>query len=330
MAEVLPGIYQLMLPMPTPSSSLRYVNAYLINRDDGPLLVDTGWNTAEAFDSLQEQLAEIGIGIKDISQIVVTHIHRDHYGLVDKLKHMSQAKFLLHYLEKDLIESRYIDMEELLKQTDKWLHSNGLPLDELPELHTTSVNMSRFVTAAFPDVTLHGGDTITAGAFTFKVLWTPGHSPGHISLYEPDQKILISGDHVLPRITPNIGLHPQSCKNPLGDYLDSLNTLRQLDAKIILPGHEKPFTDLRGRIDEIIQHHEQRNLEILISIGAEPKTAYQTAREINWHGKTSWQNLPPLHKRLAIMETLSHLEAMRIEDKLDSFSHNSIIYYGQT
>ncbi|MFC2007256.1 MBL fold metallo-hydrolase [Chloroflexota bacterium] len=330
MAEVLPGIYQLMLPVPSPSASLRYVNAYLINGDDGHLLIDTGWNTAESFDSLQEQLAEIGIGIKDISQIVVTHIHPDHYGLVGKLKQLSRANFYLYYLEKGLIESRYINMEELLKKTDDWLHSNGVPPDELPGLHTASVRMTRFVTAAFPDITLHGGDTITAGAFTFQVLWTPGHSPGHISLYEPDKKVLISGDHVLPSITPHVGLHPQSGKNPLGDYLGSLRTLRQLDAKIILPGHEKPFTDLRGRIDEIIQHHEQRNLEILATIEAEPKTAYQTARGIFWRGKTGWQNLPPLHKRLAIMEILSHLEAMRLENKIDSFSHNSIIYHRQT
>ena len=207
MIEVIPGIYQLQVTMPV--TSLEYINAYLIRGDNGYLLVDTGWNTSEAFDSLEKQLAEIGVNVKDISKIILTHIHPDHYGLVGKLKQLSQAEIILHYIEKSLIESRYIHMDTLLQQMVQWLHTNGVPLAEASELQTASVGMVKFIAPIQPDITLNGGETISTGIFTFQVLLTPGHSPGHICLYEPTKKVLLSGDHILPTISPNIGLHPQ-------------------------------------------------------------------------------------------------------------------------
>ena len=333
MTEVIPGIYRLKLPMPVPLTTLEYVNAYLVRGDIGYLLVDTGWNISEAFDSLTKQLAEIDVDVEDISKIVVTHIHPDHYGLVGKLKELSHAELALHHLEQDLIQSRYVTMDDLLQQTARWLHINGVPPDELACLQTASVGMAKFVTATSPDVILHGGETISTGVFTFQVLWTPGHSPGHICLYEPNHKILLSADHILPTITPNVGLHPQSSDNPLGDYINSLNDIKQLDVDLILPGHENPFTGLEARIDKLIQHHKQRNSEILATIKAEPKTTYQIAKGITWLSDLNgvgWQSLSPRDKRLAVLETLAHLESMKISGKIDKFLKDSIIYYQQT
>lgn len=333
MIKIIPGIYQIQLPLP--NASLEYVNTYLAQGDNGYLLVDTGWNTDEAFGSLERQLIEIGIDFEDISQIIVTHIHPDHYGLAGRLKQLSKAKLALHHLAKGLIDSRYIHMERLLQQTAHWLHINGATDNELPQLQIASVGMAKFVVPALPDVTLHGNEMISTGLFNFKVLQTPGHSLGHIALYESTQKILISGDHILPTITPNIGLHPQSGNNPLGDYLNSLNQLKQLDVNLVLPGHENPFTGLQQRIEELILHHEQRNAEILENIKTKPKTAYQIATEITWMSDASangigWESLTPFDKRLAITETLAHLELMRFSGKVDKFSRESIIYYKPT
>ena len=136
--------------------------------------------------------------------------------------------------------------------------------------------------------------------------------------------------HILPTITPNVSLHPQSIENPIGKYLDSLNDLKKLDTELILPGHEKPFTQLRPRIDELIQHHEQRILEILATIKGEAKTAYQIALEITWGDGASWQNMPFFHKRLAIFETLAHLELMNINGQIGKLSRDNIIYYQKT
>ena len=328
MIKVIPGIYQLQIPIP--ETSLEYINVYLVQGDNGYLLVDTGWNTSEAFDSLKKQLSEIGVDFKDISQIAVTHIHPDHYGLVGKLKQLSQAKFALHYLEKDLIESRYINMEGLLQQTAQWLHINGVPPDELTNLQTASVGMASFVVPTPPDITLHGGEIISTGVFSFQVLWTPGHAPGHICLYEPTRKILFAGDHILPTITPNIGLHPQSSPNPLGDYLNSLNQIKQLDVNLILPGHENPFSSLERRIEEIVQHHERRNAEILKTIETTPKTAYQIATDLTWMSAikgVGWHSLDSWNKRLAVLETIAHLEAIRFAKKINKFYRDDIIYY---
>ena len=331
MNEVIPGIYR--LPIPIPETSLGHINVYMVQGNDGYLMVDTGWDTGEAFDSLKSQMKELGVDFKDISQILVTHIHPDHYGLVGKLKKFSAARFYLHSLEKDLIESRYIHMDRLIQQTAQWLHINGVPSEYLSNLQTASVRAAGFVTTTYPDVTLQGEETISTGLFTFQVLWTPGHSPGHICLYEPTKKILLSGDHILPNITPNIGLHPQSGDNPLGHFINSLKATKQLDIALVLPGHETPFNNVSSRIEQLFQHHKTRNSEILTTIKAEAKTAYQIAKAIIWLaaiGGVGLQDLPPLHQRLAMLETLSHLEAMRFKGRLDKFSREGIIYYQQT
>ena len=328
MTEVIPGIYRLQLPLP--DSPLEHVNVYLVQGDDGALLVDTGWNREEAFDSLESQFADIGIKFESISQIVITHIHPDHYGLAGELKELCQAKIALHNVEKDLIDSRYVNMDKLLHQIEQWLYINGVPHDELPKLQMASLRAAKFVTHAMPDVVLQGGETISTGLFSFRVIWTPGHAPGHISLYEPSQKILISGDHILPTITPNVGLHPQSGDNPLGDYLNSLDSLKQLEVNLVLPGHEYPFNNLKQRIEELIRHHQQRNSEILTSIQSEPKTGYQISTSLTWMSDTNgagWEDLTPLDKRLAVVETLAHLEAMRFGGKVDKSLKDSIIYY---
>ncbi len=328
MIEVTPGIFHLSLPIP--NTALNHVNTYLVQGEGEYLLIDTGWGTPQALDYLKDQLAEIGVRFEDISQIVVTHIHPDHYGLAGRLKQRSQAKFALHHLEKDLIVSRYIDMDKLLHQLTQWLHINGVPANELSQLRAASVEMTKFVTPIMPDITLHGGETITIGSFNFQVLWTPGHSPGHISLYEPERKVLVSGDHILPTITPNIGLHPQSSPDPLDDYLNSLESMKQLEVSWVLPGHEHLFTDLRQRIEQLFRHHEERNSEILVALDTKPKPAYQVATEITWKGDTggaNWDKLDPWDKRIAVLETMSHLEAMRAARKLDRFVRDDIIYY---
>ncbi len=330
MTEVEPGtrIHRLQLPMPQPD----YVNAYLVegDSDNGHLLIDTGWDTEEALDALKKQLAEIGINPQDISQIVVTHVHPDHYGLAGKLRRLLNAKLALHNLERDFIESRYINMDVLLQQIERLLQANGTPSDESTRLQRASLPLIKFVTPVLPDVTLHGNETIDTGYLSLKVLWTPGHAWGHVCLYEPSRKILFSGDHVLPHITPHIGLHPQTSTNPLGDYLDSLNRLKQLEVKLVLPGHGQPFTAFKPRIEEIIQHHQQRNSEILSALKAGPKTAYQIASEISWMSyasSTGWEKLSSWNKRMAVLETLAHLEAMKIAGKLESSTRENVIYY---
>lgn len=326
----MPGIFQLKLPIP--NNPLGYTNPYLLQGDDEYLLIDTGVNTEEAFQSLKWQLAEIGVSLKDITQIIVTHAHHDHYGLAGRLKQNSPAKIALHHLETDSINPGYLDPHEFIRQSELWFRQHGVPTDELPTPHFVPMGM-RGLGLTPPDITLHGGETITCGIFNLQVLWTPGHAPGHICLYEPNQKILFSGDHILPVITPNVSLHPHSPANPLGDFLNSLNKVKQLDVNLVLPAHEHLFTDLPARVEEIIQHHQQRNSEILEALRTKPKTAYQIANLITWmpeQGGFSFRDLAPWDRRAAVSETLAHLEALRVEGEIAKFAKNNLTHYQLT
>lgn len=330
MSEVFPGIYQIKLPLPGMASLLGYVNSYLVKGDRGHLLVDTGLNTAGAYNALQTQFAEAGAAVKEITQIVITHIHPDHYGLVGRLKQIAPARFYLHRMERDLIDSRYIHMEDLLQKMARWLDINGVPPAEMPDMQTASVGLARFVSHVLPDVLLDGGETISAGAFNFRVIWTPGHSPGHICLYEPDKKVLLGGDEILPTITPNIGLHPQSGGNPLGDFLRSLKALAEMDIELVLPGHETPFRDVKTRVAQIVQHHAARFAEIVTAMKGGVRTGYQIARKLTWHadmGGIGWQGLSLWDKRLAVLETLAHLESMKADGRVEKYSENNFVYY---
>jgi glyoxylase-like metal-dependent hydrolase (beta-lactamase superfamily II) len=329
MTEITPGIHWIKMPMSLEETTLANINIYLIEGTKGYLLVDAGWNTDKSFNTLHNYLVKIGVSFGDISQIVVTHVHPDHYGMAGRIKKLSGATIAMHHLEKGFIEPRYISMEELLQQTDRLLIANGVPHDFADILRDATVGLEHFIVPTFPDITLHDGETITTGKFTFRVIWTPGHSSGHICLYEPEQKVLLSGDHILPKITPNIGVNPQSIENPLGRYIKSLQVVRQLDVKLTLPGHDKPFTRLVPRIDEIIRHHGHRNMEILEAIGFRTKTAYQIAQQISWGDHNSWQDLPPFHQRMAIFETMAHLEMMAADNRVDRLPRDGIIYYGQ-
>jgi glyoxylase-like metal-dependent hydrolase (beta-lactamase superfamily II) len=162
------------------------------------------------------------------------------------------------------------------------------------------------------------------------VVWTPGHSPGHICLYDAQRQVFFSGDHILPVITPNISLRLPSAGNPLGDFINSLNKVKTLDVKLVLPAHEHIFSNLPARVKEIIQHHRHRNQEILDTLKTEPRTAYEISAEITWmpeFGGVKFHNLAIWDRRMAVSETLAHLEALRLDGIISQFSRDGIIYY---
>lgn len=329
MTEVYPGIQWIKLPITMEQSNLEYVNVYLVKGSKGYLLVDSGWNTDESFTAFHNYLLKHNIGFQDIKQILVTHVHPDHYGMAGHIKQLSGAKIMMHQIEKEFIKPRYIDMNELLALTDRELKENGVSEDEIEVLRDATLGLENYIVATPPDAILHDGEIIDIGTFTFRAIWSPGHSSGHICLYEPEKKILFSGDHILPRITPNVGLHPQSIDNPLGRYIESLQQIKKLDIELTLPGHDQPFKNPRRRINEIIRHHNLRNLEILKALEPGDQTAYIVAQEITWSDNSGWNDLPPFHQRMAIFETLAHLEMMATEGRVDKYSHQGVYYYKQ-
>ncbi|MFC1957298.1 MBL fold metallo-hydrolase [Chloroflexota bacterium] len=331
MTEIIAGIYQFQTPIP--NNPLGSTNTYLIQGDNERLLIDPGMNTDESFEALEKGLAEIDLGFKDITQIIATHAHGDHYGLSVRIKQRSQARILMHHLSGDLIQSMSSNMENRLQQMDQWLSINGVPKLEQSEMQRAIQRMPRFIVPATPDITLKGDETISVNSFSIRVLWTPGHSPGHICLYESTRKILFSGDHILPFTFPNVSLQPQSKTNPLDDFINSVNLVKQLDIALVLPGHEHSFNDLAKRAEELIRHRRQRNTDILEAIKTEAKTAYQISSEIIWQphkGGIRFRDLPTWDRRLAVTETLAHLESMRTKEKVNKFTRDNLTYYQLT
>ena len=166
----------------------------------------------------------------------------------------------------------------------------------------------------FEEITLaEDGQYLHLSGERYRVIWTPGHSDGHICLYRESDDVFLAADHILPRITPNVGLYSEyDRKNPLGDYLDSLRKVSTLPASIVLPGHGEPFKNLAGRVEEIIEHHEERESQIMNLLDEKPQNAYQLAEKLFGQRLKSNES-----RRMAVAETLSHLEYLRINGQVE-------------
>lgn len=347
MIEIIPGIYQLKVPIP--NNPLGNTNTYLLRSNDGYLIIDPGMNNDEAFEALKKELAEAGASIEQITRIVATHSHGDHYGLSGRIKKVSNATIFVHRIARDNMQFMMQHRQGRSQEMEKWLKINGVP--DPTQAETQRADQPRggpqggsqrgggppgrpnMPEPTMPDVLLEGGEMITVGSFSLEAIFTPGHDPGHVCLYESKHKILFSGDHVLPVITPSVGLQTGASINPLGNFLDSLNKVRNLDAGLVLPGHERTFTNLRERVDEIIAHHEHRNAEIMAALDGKPKTAYQISQKITWMpylGGKKFKELGPWDKRMAVMETLAHLKVMREAGRVASFTTGDTVHYKKT
>ena len=324
--EVLSGFYQLKVPIP--NNPLGWVLPYLVPGDDGYTLFDTGWNTPEAFDALESELRELNLTFNDIKRLIFTHVHPDHFGLAGRIKEVCGAQVIVHQRERDFIRSRYREPDQLLDRMLAWLAEHGVPEDERAELQSSSMPVRSLVVPVEPDAVLWGGETLDFGLYRFEVYWTPGHAPGHLCFYERAQRVILTGDHVLPTITPNVGLHPQQMGNPLGDYLASLRRLESLEVEEVLPAHEYIFKDLPGRLREIVDHHKVRLDEMLGIVGEGRATAYDVASGVVWTTGT-YDSFSPWMRRAAVSETLAHLEYAVQEGRLRETRDDGIVWYEQ-
>jgi glyoxylase-like metal-dependent hydrolase (beta-lactamase superfamily II) len=322
--EVRSGLYQVRLPIPI--RSLRYVFVYFVKNGDHSLLIDTGWPSEDSFKTLKDALNEVGARPDQIDQIIVSHLHPDHFGLAEKIKEMNVgSKLIMHRADAALILERYEDYQGFTKELHDWLAVHGTPSEELKAMIEASSEMLNFFRPPKPNTIVSGGERLNVGEeWSFEVVATPGHTVGTICLYDrKGSKVLFSGDHILPTITPNVSLGPYYRGDPLGDYLKSLRTVNQFEVDTVLPSHEYIFSDLHKRVAEIKHHHDQRLKEALSvlerSDGHFPISGYQVASRLHWYSG-SWDRLGPWEKRAALMETLAHLEYLKREGRVTEIS----------
>lgn len=290
--------------MPGP---LEYVLSYLFAGDGGYTLVDPGWDSDEAFAALKTQLAAIGAGLSDIRRLVITHMHHDHYGLAARVKEASGAEVLLHERDWQAVKPYLDDVDGAVEEINRFMSTHGVPRNEIAAMPVPGQLLRRLVMKARPDRTLQGGEVIEGEGFRWEVIWTPGHSPGHICLYERARQLLLSGDHVLPVITPHLSFGGRSGSDPLGDFLRSLETLRPLAVRTVFPAHEFAFDNLRERIDQIELHHLARMQEMLDALASGPLTAYEVAQHVTWM-TGDFRDFDFAMQGAAVRETLAHLE----------------------
>src|SRR3989440_10923647 len=300
---------------------LRHVNVYLLRDGDAWTLVDTGLQTEESRQVLNQQLAGLKVTIKRISLIMITHIPRDHFGLAGELRERSGAELIIHRLEVALMEPRYARAEDLVHDVGKWLSMNGVPEEEAEFVKSASMGAREYVSVVEPDTLLEGAERLPVDDSEIEVIWTPGHSPGHCCFYWPARGVLLSGDHLLPKISPNIGLHPQSGADPLDDYVFSLQRIRRLEVETVLPAHGDPFYDHRGRIGEIIEHHEARKAALVRLAGAGAKSGWQLAAEL-FQGIMQGDGF---QQRLALQETLAHCQSLAVDGRLEKLVSRALV-----
>ena len=319
-------LYRLRLPLP--GNPLGDVNAFALVCEDGVRLVDSGWDDEQVYESLAGQLESLGASIADVREVLVTHIHPDHFGLAKRIASEAGARILMHHLDARHVLSRYHNADGVVRQMQDWLVRSGVPASELDAMARSSLQMLQRVGDRQPDVELVGGEVLEWGDRSLEVVWTPGHSEGLICLWDAEAGIVFSTDHVLEKITPHVGLHVESQGDPLGDYLNSLRRIAELPARTVLPGHGPAFNNLTQRALAIIGHHRQRMDEMKAVIAGQPSTPYEVARAIPWMGSAEgWERLGSLSRRMAVTETAAHLALLAREAEVVAIDEGGQLRY---
>ena len=253
--EVAPGIYQIYLPLPMRPS---IVNVYLVRGGDEWALIDTGMHSEESIATFKDALAEVGCPPSAVRKLVCTHHHPDHFGTSRAYKELTGAEVYLNPLEVPRVER--MQSSTPLPEALAFFRSHGVPAPDSADGQPTTPGryFGALYAPVLPDHPLHDGDTVRVGDRELVVVWTPGHTAGHCCFYFPADKVLIVGDHLLPKITPHVGVYYFGPDNPLRDFLDSQQKVQQFEVELVLPAHGAVFKDHRHRAQQIIQHHKYR------------------------------------------------------------------------
>ncbi|NQU08688.1 MAG: MBL fold metallo-hydrolase, partial [Candidatus Abyssubacteria bacterium] len=303
------------------------INAYLI--EDEPLtLVDSGVKTDEAEEALRTGLAELGLAFGDIEQLVITHSHLEHYGLMASVASEGRPRVFAHPLEiYDLQSERgYASPDDKRNErVEKFLLESGMPEEKLGLILTRHPIFERLRDHVRVTHPVEDGDKLKFRHMELTVIHCPGHSPGMINLYDPEAKVLLSGDNILKHISPVPLLSfPQDPKEPrehsLAAYLATLRRLKKYDIDLTLTGHGEIIYDLKEIIDSITLHHEARKRKALKFLADGPKTAYDVCGHL-------FPKLEPLHLFLAMSEAVGHLDILEMEGAVEIEKKEGITYH---
>jgi glyoxylase-like metal-dependent hydrolase (beta-lactamase superfamily II) len=307
--EVAEGIHR--IPLPLPMDGLKAVNVYVIETEQGLTLVDGGWAVTEGREALEKGLRQLGRGFTDIRRFLVTHIHRDHFSLAAAIGAEVGADVALGLGEKATLDVMLGAESPGEVPMIGQLRASGA--GELARLFGQNASSDGRDEKSFryPDSWFDGDVEVGVGERTLDAIHTPGHTQGHYVFAERSAGLLFAGDHVLPTITPSIGFTVPPTADPLGDFMGSLTKVRALPDLTLLPAHGPVAPSVHARVDELLEHHEERLARCLAALSGGPRTAYEVAGDLPWtRHERAFATLDEFNTALAAMETKAHLELL--------------------
>jgi glyoxylase-like metal-dependent hydrolase (beta-lactamase superfamily II) len=308
-----PTTWGIQLPYPGP---LRTVWCYLLQFAGGPILVDAGWGCTDGWRSLTNALSEIGCHIEDIQGIVATHSHPDHIGLARRIKDASGAWLAAHAAERASMVTDEAQRRPRAGATAAWLRLCGVPSAEEQDLLKEGHRYAAGLPRVEVDIEVEDSGVVPGTGGSLVAFHTPGHTPGHICLHDRDRDVLLTGDHLLPRVTPNISMRPGSSDDPLGDYLHSLRRIAGLEGRPrVLPGHGAAFEGHTDRARQIHEHHRDRLSEVELAVHKGAATVWDVAARVTW--SRPFRDFDQRARRQALGETLAHLESLRRQRRIE-------------
>lgn len=319
------------VPVPLPHDALKAVNVYMIEGDTGVTLIDAGWDSPLALQAVKNGLAFLDADMPDVERILVTHVHYDHIGQATALGRAGAGGYWLGKGDKSTFDHMTTDPQISRANRVDLLRQHGAV--ELADQagDTLAMMAEQAVDWDQPDRWMIDGDVQTSPAGDVHALATPGHTAGHMCFHHPDKGLLFAGDHVLPHITPSIGLEGVTKPLALSDFLTSLARVRNLDVDVVLPAHGEVFSDLAGRVDALTTHHEIRLQACLDAIApGRDVTAYAVATRLPWtRRQTAFGDLDLFNKALATYETAAHLELLAKQGQLTRNDFDGVVSFGR-
>jgi glyoxylase-like metal-dependent hydrolase (beta-lactamase superfamily II) len=271
--RVLPGLWRLRLPLPWPG--IPHCNAWALANGDGFVLVDTGMYDSTSMDHLDRALHQVKLKLEDATLLVITHAHSDHWGQSSPIVERAGCEMWMHPNHEAQFANLSDPDRALTRRMEVARHS-GVPDGALTEYVKRANDMPSGVAETIePDQPLVDGVTIDTDLGSWQVIETPGHTPSHVCLSQPERRLLISGDHLLGRISLyfDYGQSP----DPVGEYLSSLQKIEGARARLALSGHGKPFLDVPGHIEGTRRLVVENIERATVSVTSEPRTAMTIA-----------------------------------------------------
>lgn len=323
--EIAPGVIEVFLPLP---SKPTIINVYLLDCGGGTwALVDTGVALPASRSAFAAALATLGIDPRAVTHLLATHHHPDHFGASRAYREEVGGTIHLHPAELERIEyTLQAGAEDMVRHSRR----HGIPIPDEPADAPKPMQVwaNTFQPATDIQHLIQDGEVLEIGRRRLQVVWTPGHTPGHCCFLDLDDRVLFVGDHLLPKITPHVGVYATGPENPLADFIASQEKVAQLDVRLVCPAHGAVYQDHRHRARQLVAHHEVRAREMWDVLKAGPATAYAVAQKV-----FRWVFEEPRDRfqaGAAVMETIAHLELLRGRGQVAREERDGLLEYRVT